>query len=242
MILLTQFSREAAFWKSAKACARRGFTMTELVVVIAIVVVLVSLLFPLLNTAQTRMKETRCANNLRVLGTAFRLFAAEHDNRLPMSYVIGSDTPDNNWWYRLSSYAGVKMNADWYSIGTLSMRDPYHCPDVKYPDAKIGGNAWVSYKMNEQFRRVLETTRGGGNPVGDMGFPLSIITNPEEILLLAEGRKHCEFNTPETNDIAWGLWYPHGGRMNGLFVDGHVEAMAYAQLKARWDDCFWVVP
>lgn len=59
--------------------ARGGFTLIELLVVIAIIGILASLLFPTLVRAKEGSKYAQCANNLRQIGIAARLYA--DDNR-----------------------------------------------------------------------------------------------------------------------------------------------------------------
>ncbi len=61
----------------------RAFTMIEMFVVIAIIVILISILLPSFRGARESMRELRCQNNLHQLSAAFMLFASEHDGQLP---------------------------------------------------------------------------------------------------------------------------------------------------------------
>ncbi|MCE9555126.1 MAG: DUF11 domain-containing protein [Planctomycetes bacterium] len=47
------------------ASPRRGFTLVELLVVIAVIVILVALLLPAVGAARARARQTQCSNNLR---------------------------------------------------------------------------------------------------------------------------------------------------------------------------------
>jgi competence protein ComGC len=58
--------------------------MVELLVVIAIIAILAALLLPAMNQGQGRAKRVQCLNNLKETGTAFHVFAHDHNGRFPM--------------------------------------------------------------------------------------------------------------------------------------------------------------
>jgi prepilin-type N-terminal cleavage/methylation domain-containing protein len=62
---------------------RRAFTLIELLVVIAIIAILAAILFPVFAKARERAKSTTCLNNLKQIGTAFRMYANDHDDAYP---------------------------------------------------------------------------------------------------------------------------------------------------------------
>ena len=59
-----------------------GFTLIELLIVIAIIGVLASLVFPVVNLVRDRTTRLECANNLRQIGQGDAMFATDHGGRL----------------------------------------------------------------------------------------------------------------------------------------------------------------
>ena len=64
---------------------RRAFTLVEMLVVIAIIAILASLLFPALRGVRAKGMETDCANNLRQIGTALYQYASTYGGTFPQA-------------------------------------------------------------------------------------------------------------------------------------------------------------
>jgi prepilin-type N-terminal cleavage/methylation domain-containing protein len=77
-----------------------GFTLVELLTVIAIIALLASLLLPVVDKAKQRAGETMCQNNIRQLQLAWIMYAADHNDKLPRN-AAGLDagkTLENPGW------------------------------------------------------------------------------------------------------------------------------------------------
>lgn len=69
------------YWISSR-CVRRGWTLVELLVAVAILGVLIAILIPAASAAREMARRTQCSSNLRQLGLAVANYASVH-GRVP---------------------------------------------------------------------------------------------------------------------------------------------------------------
>ena len=103
---------------------RKGFTLVELLVVIAVIALLMSILMPVLRKARDQAQRILCGNNLRNLAFSLTMCADKDNNKLP--------TSGGNWPWDISfgtAYQMVKnMGADVSSITIPPGSGPTYLP------------------------------------------------------------------------------------------------------------------
>ena len=78
-----------------------AFTLIEILVVIAIVVLLAGLLFPVFSSAREGARTTSCASNLKQIGQAIALYTSDYRQRYPLVQT----NPGCTWVDEIYPYA-----------------------------------------------------------------------------------------------------------------------------------------
>jgi len=83
---------------SRRVILRRGFTLTEVLIVLGLIIVLISLFLPVLTRARAAARQAACLSNLRQMGLAWTIYLNENKGRLPDYAWNIPATPDGNGW------------------------------------------------------------------------------------------------------------------------------------------------
>lgn len=113
---------------------RQGFTLIEVLVVVAIIALLVAILMPSLSRAKAMTRMVQCQSNMKQLATAFAMYTTESKGRLPGADDYGADWLGHNNKPGIAGLAYGRNPED----GTIykhmgKNKLAYACPDDDYP-------------------------------------------------------------------------------------------------------------
>jgi prepilin-type N-terminal cleavage/methylation domain-containing protein len=200
----------------------RAFTLIELIVVLAIIAILMSMVYPMYTSMSERAKATKDLSNLRQIGVATQTYLNDTDGML--------FSPATSWMSQLN--ANSKYFAGWR--GFQSAFD-------KRPTSEAGnGTTPISYGVNANVY-----------PPGGIAMPASKITKPTAFILFGPAQDSSatvRFSGWATSAVpgvtvkgtgsnratsvpggdAIGGTQNTRQRINALFADLHCETMSWA--------------
>ena len=204
-----------------------GFTLTEMLVVLAIIAVITGILLPVVFRSREMSRRASCLSNQRQIGMALLLYAQDSNECLPASSTWGSGAP-MFWPERLTSY-----------VGSIPV---FLCPDDDHPNTEFGFG--VSYAYNDEVGGILSSRpQRGALYFENKGLPF--ILKPASTVMLTDSGAEARADVPPESwtriepspiDFADAAsqarfvpviapYARHMGMANVLFVDGHTKAL-----------------
>lgn len=210
----------------------RGFTLVELLAVIAVVALLTLLAARALGTALEQARLTRCAAQLTNLGQALLLYAGDNGARLPPFAAA-----DQTWDKQILPYAD---NA----TALLA------CPADPHLDVAPGQPPPRSYAVNGGQRYVLDLSYPFGSFDGQPPLHLSQLgSRSGPVILIGERPGESAANRGwfgefpfSTLDQLPGLVHRKRAGCNYLFHNGSVRYLSAADASLSAENDYWYTP
>ncbi len=205
---------------------KQGFTLVEILVVIAIVVLLAALIFPVFNRARNAARTATCASNLKQIGLAFRLYTEDYRGLHPAFMPVTN--PDCGWAEKIYPYTR--------STAVFS------CPSYEYGEFRPGcpaskptndsGHPWYNWDGSYNFNILVGPSRR---------FSDTRIRNPSATILFCDGQGDVtDYGTLVGSNFVNGvpidprdfsdLGDRHNYGSNAAYADGHVKWRSYEDL------------
>ncbi len=247
-------------------CRKRGFTLVEMLIVIAIIGVLAGLIMPGLFKAKERGRTIQCAGNLKNMGIGLASYVNRHQSQFPKLTPTGySQIKDSHGTNLLPVEAvcrfmsgEISPQESWLGLGRPVDKVAV-CP--KYPKALLDSGSSdfnpCAYSYNRHVDgdgSALSADHLAERPSGGSAYCCmrteGNATSPSELCVIMDsadtGNQYQHWfawiNTPENVDNEGSLPNRHQSGGNLLFADGHVEWKANKWLRDRGHARQWVTP
>ncbi len=115
-----------------------GFTLVELLVILAVITILVALLLPVVQQTRWQARSVRCLNNLRQVSIGLLNYAQAHGGYFPPA-----DGPDK--WFDLPRLGQFLANAP--SLASDAANTVYVCPEDDNSIRSYALNVWAASRI-----------------------------------------------------------------------------------------------
>ena len=198
------------------SCFSRAFTLIELIVVLAVIAILMSMVFPMYTGISERAKATKDMSNLHQVGLAMQTYLNDKDDVLPAINAAPG--------------IGTDLNPVIYPKYIGKTRKVFQSPFDKRPASETD-SAPVSYGINQNMYDLIN-----GN--------MTNVVSPSSTILIAPNYSGGPAGTASWTSLAAAAPYvrnlPVGGglgmttgthrngtQINALFCDLHAETMTF---------------
>lgn len=219
------------------------FTLTELLIVIAIIAILASMLLPALIKARDTAKNIKCVSNQKQIGLGLASYANDFNGLITISWP--SDPGTYYWSSRLADYrdlSGVHKRAyltDSVLLCPASSPETYNLSDGQSAKWTYAGNRngddfksiltyYHSAKYHEYICFRLDRVFMAEKTIG---YTIPIVSECRDPGTISDRRQYYYLNRNATNSA---INLIHNKRANSLLADGHVETVSLDEFRSKF--------
>ncbi len=227
---------------------RSGFSLIELLTVIAIIAILAAVIFPVMGTAREKARQSQCISNLNALQQALKLYKNDNNRYPPV----------------LFGFAQAGMKVDDVSSGALfreyvKSAKGFACPDSRSDDPSLtipdplAGSPLIGadrpagsklYRYDCYDAQVLVYAPSTVQPRYTLAWADKVsdvagLGNPDVVNAQLAFMRQLKFRNPPDDTIVTWCSYHRGGDQSPdkggmdlvLFLDGHVDRIAASKMQ-----------
>lgn len=212
---------------------RTGFTVVELLVTIAIVVVLAALSFFAFRRVQETAGSATCVSNMKQVATTHVLLAQENGGYLVHPWA---SAPEGGWQRNWSEFHTILLSEDFGWLqpepevsSRMRSMDHFQCPTAyRLRKSKMDGQdnhrGWRTYGLNQKLG-IDENPAPGQEEWADGARTLAEVVSPAKLVLVSErkwdGARYPGAIGPQRGGPGYADF--HKGGFHVAYLDGHVE-------------------
>ena len=220
----------------------RGFTLVELLVVLAIITLLIAILLPALGKAREQARAAKCLANLHGMEQAQWMYASEYDNCIIQAGYTengGQSFVGIAWLNTLQAYYGNKL-----LVRCPADFSPYW--DTPAPNTNPARNRMTSYGINDFLDMNLVPWGGPYTKIPQVPRPFSTVQFVEmaqQGSFAGSDHVHVEnWDSPVPNSapalasqnveiaVHGGTVKNYNAKANYGYLDGHAETNTFNQV------------
>lgn len=182
-----------------------GFTLVELLVVVAIIAIIAAMLLPAVKSVRESARSIECQNNQRQLSLALILYAEQEDGRLPSSYD-SNFVPAKTWMEFIAQDSEIAYGS------TISKTSKvYFCPSTDRARGQGGYTGLnIDYGANKYLMPIIYAALPPPSSISRYGLPLVGISQSSSAVLIGEsagilGWQDADFRMPASAFMTTGF-------------------------------------